>query len=79
MVDTLLQLEVYYSVLVGSCVLLEIEQLSRLKYCYISNMCDSKSGVHQVKKMPQARCAAIENCEETMSACESKEKLGDFS
>ena len=61
--------------LVGSCVLLEIEQLSRLKYCYISNMCVIQKGVmHQVKKVPQARCAAIENCEEAVSVCESKKK-----
>jgi hypothetical protein len=67
-------------VLVGSCVLLEIEQLSRLKYCYISNMCVIQKGVlHQVKKVPQARCASIENCEEIVSVCESKEKLRDFS
>ena len=60
--------------LVGSCVLLEIEQLSRLKYCYISNMCVIQKGVlHQVKKVPQARGAAIENCEEAVSVCESKE------
>jgi hypothetical protein len=66
-------------VLVGSCVLLEIEQLNRLKYCYISNMSVIQKGVlHQVKKVPQARCAAIENCEEAVSVCESKEKNERF-
>jgi hypothetical protein len=60
--------------------LLEIEQLSRLKYCYISNMCVIQKGVlHQVKKVPQARCASIKNCEEAVSVCESEEKLRDFS
>ncbi len=63
--------------LVESCVLFEIEQLSRLKYCYISNMCVIQKGVlHQVKKVPQARCATIKNCEETGSVCKNKEKRG---
>ena len=42
-------------------------------------MCDSKSVLHQVKKVLQARCAAIENCEEAVSVCGAKKKLRDFS
>jgi hypothetical protein len=42
-------------------------------------MCVIQKGVlHQVKKVLQARCATIENCEEAMSVCESKEKTKIF-